>query len=1011
MMPLNHVPCGKLILLGLVGFFWSTPTLEKDLVGQESAIAYFETNIRPLLLEKCVSCHGPEKQKGGLRLDSANGWKKGGDNGPAIVPGDPEKSLLVQAIRHSRDDLKMPPENQGGKLASRQISQFETWIKMGAGDPRDPKETNKTSTVADPRTFWSFQPIKPVVPPQIPGNKGINNPIDAFINQKLAEKGLAPASRADARTLLRRATFDLTGLPPTPGEILAFEADSSQEAFARVVDRLLASPQYGERWGKHWLDVARYADSGGYETDIYYRNAWRYRDYVVKSFNDDKPYDRFVKEQIAGDEIWPDDIDLDGNYVLSPEKRAHQEARIGTGFYTLGPQIHESNMDGKKIRNETLSDWVDATGAAFLGLTFGCARCHDHKFDPISQKDYYGLQAIFAPSKEIEVPIVSAMGIADYKQHYPRVLALDEARRAYRIFEAKTRGRDLTPAEKTEKRDLMERLAGEVLAVQPSTAQGEPFDGLFEIPSVSILGHERPELVKKVFLLNRGEINRSREEVGPQFPHAIRLANGVDHGFGPDMQKGILERRKALANWMVDPSNPLPARVMANRIWQGHFGRGIVGTPNDFGQMGMRPTHPELLDWLALEFIRQGWSIKSLHRTIMLSATYQRESRNNEANAEIDPANQWLWRMNRKRLEAESIWDSIHFVAGTLNRKMGGRPVVPPLGPGEQAPANWIVSADPSEHSRRGLYILLRRNFRFPMFDVFDAPVNAVSAPGRDVTTVATQALWMLNNQTANHQAGEFAKRIRTGQNLVWNGPDFGPGQTGWEGARGGIHAGWARRVSTPKPTPNHDAPIGTIMTHGPTSVAWMADRKGDFRIRLALWNIRRLGRNGAWKLWKNDKELVAEGTVGDTSGTSTAPLVPKLPPTVGLNPGDSLRLEILEDDFVGVRFSIDLERFHRDLGEDFTLNANPTPTGWTFAESLSNGAAPLSKAIEAPIAGDLNSLVDKAWRIALGRAPKQKESNEALSLLQNISPQKPEDALPQLCLALFNLQEFSYID
>jgi len=1007
MMPLIHAPYRTLILFGLLGLYWSNPKLGMNLVAQESPIAYFENNIRPLLLEKCISCHGPEKQKGGLRLDTAQGWKKGGDNGPAIVPGDPEKSLLVQAIRYSREDLKMPPESKGGKLALKQIIQFETWIKMGASDPRVPNEPNKTSSIADPRTFWSFQPIKAIIPPQIPGNKGINNPVDAFIAQKLAVKGLVPSPRADARTLLRRATFDLTGLPPTPGEIRAFEADSSQEAFERVVDRLLASPQYGERWGKHWLDVARYADSGGYETDIYYRNAWRYRDYVVKSFNNDKPYDRFVKEQIAGDEIWPDDIDLDGNYVLSPEKRAHQEARIGTGFYTLGPQIHESNMDGKKIRYETLTDWVDTTGAAFLGLTFGCARCHDHKFDPISQKDYYGLQAIFAPSKETEVPIISAMGIADFKQHYPRVVALDEARRAYRIFEGKTRGRELTPAEKTEKQQLMERLAGEVLAVQPSTAQGEPFDGLFEIPSVSILSHERPELVKKVYLLNRGELTRSREEIGPQFPQAIRLAEGVKH----DPQKGMGERRKALANWMVEPSHPLTARVMVNRIWQGHFGRGIVGTPNDFGQMGERPTHPELLDWLASEFIRKGWSIKALHKTLMLSATYQRESRNCETNASIDPSNQWLWRMNRKRLEAEALWDSIHSVAGTLNLKMGGRPVVPPLGPGEQAPANWIVSADPSEHSRRGMYILLRRNFRFPMFDVFDAPVNAVSAPGRDVTTVATQALWMLNNQTANHQAREFAKRIRGEQNLVWNGPDFGPGQTGWEGIRGGIHAGWAKRISTPKATPNHDAPIGTIMTHGPTSVLWKADRKGDFRMKLALWNIRHLGRSGPWKLWKNEKELVAEGTIGDNSGTSKNPLVPKLPPTISLAPGDSIQLEILEDDFVGVRFSVGLGKFHRDLGEDFTLESNPTPTGWAFAESIANGSAPLSKAIEATMPGDLNSLVTKAWRMALGRAPNQKESEEAVLLLQKLSPQKPEEALPQLCLALFNLQEFSYID
>ena len=1007
MKPLTTFPFRLVFLVVANTFFCDGFLLVTHLSAQESSGNQFENIIRPLLLEKCISCHGPEKQKGGLRLDTAQGWKTGGDNGPAILPGDPDKSLLVQAIRYSREDLKMPPENKGGKLTNRQIAQLESWIKMGAHDPRGSNDLAKKSKVADPATFWSFQPVK-IPPAAKPSGTGwIKNSVDAFISQKLVSKGLTPSPRADARTLLRRATFDLTGLPPTPGEIRAFEANPSQEAFAQVVEKLLASPQYGERWGKHWLDVARYADSGGYETDIYYRNAWRFRDYVVKSFNDDKPYDRFVKEQIAGDEIWPDDTDLDGNYTLSQEKRAHQEARLGTGFYALGPQIHESNMDGKKIRYETLSDWVDTTGAAFMGLTFGCARCHDHKFDPISQKDYYGLQAIFAPSKETEVPIISAMGIADFKQHYPRVMALDESRRAYRIFESRTRGRELTPAEKTEKQQLMERMVGDVLAIQPSTAQGEPFDGLFEIPSASVLGHERPELVKNINLLNRGELSRAREEVFPQFPESIRILNHSKQEF----PKGMGERRKALANWLTDPSHPLTARVMVNRIWQGHFGRGIVGTPNDFGQMGEKPTHPELLDWLAAEFIRNGWSIKKMHKTIMLSATYQMQSRNIESNAAIDPANQFLWRMNRRRLEGETLWDAIHSVAGTLNLKMGGRPVVPPLGPGEQTPANWIVSADPSEHSRRGLYILVRRNFRFPMFDVFDAPVNAVSAPGRDVTTVATQALWMLNNQTANTQAREFAKRIQNEQNLVWNGPDFGPGQTGWEGNRGGIHAGWARRIATPKPTPHHDAPLGTIMTHGPTSVAWKAEKNGAYKVNLALWNIRRLGRSGPWKLWKNDKELLAEGSVGDASGTSTKPLAPDLPPTVAMERGDSIRLEILEDDFVGVRLSIAGPETKRDLPSDFTLEANPTPTGWIFAESIANGTAPLAKAIDAPPSGDLHSHVVKAWRLALGRSPTQKELDEAILLAKNLSPQKPEEALPQLCLALFNLQEFSYID
>ncbi|MCC6797845.1 MAG: PSD1 domain-containing protein [Candidatus Hydrogenedentes bacterium] len=718
-----------------------------------AALDHFESQIRPLFITHCIQCHGPEKQKGGLRLDSRAGWMNGGEKGPAIVPSEVENSLLIKAVRRIDAHLQMPPDE---KLSAEEIAALEKWVASGAPDPRETSEAAPKREKADPKTFWSFQPIQDPAPPTISKPDWVQTPIDAFILATLDAKGLTPAPRADPRTLVRRAYFDLIGLPPTPEQVDAFVKDPSPEAWSKLIDELLASPQYGERWGRHWLDVARYADSGGFETDIYYKNAWRYRDYVVKSFNEDKPYDVFIKEQIAGDELWPGNLDLDGTYKIPEESLHRQEARIGTGFYTLSPQIHESNMNGKKIRYETFTDWVDTTGAAFMGLTMSCARCHDHKFDPISQQDYYGLQAVFASSKQVQESVVPPMSVADYHQHYPKILAVDEARRAVRLFDEHTKGRDLSDDEKTERQKLMIALAESVLKVQEKTAQGEPFDSLYDLPTATVLGHEEPELIPAVHVLNRGELVQPRDEVSAAVPAALRDASAWT-----DPVPTHYGARTALANWLTCKSHPLTSRVMVNRIWQGHFGRGIVSSVNDFGQMGARPTHPELLDWLATEFMKNGWSIKHMHRVIMKSSAYQMDSAwQNETNSATDPTNYYLWKMNRRRLEAEALWDAIHSASGTLNLKMGGRPVLPPLEKDEGAPGYWFASADPADHNRRGLYILQRRNFRFPMFDVFDLPVNAVSAPARDTTTVAPQALWLMNNSIAVKQAEAFAARL-----------------------------------------------------------------------------------------------------------------------------------------------------------------------------------------------------------------------------------------------------------
>ena len=724
----------------------------------------FETSVRPVLFDRCVKCHGPVKQRGGLRLDSREAMLKGGESGAAIIPGKADESLLLEKI-----ELREMPPKEEPRLTAAQVAEIRTWLDAGA-PLLDRKGPAKPATDSDRRNHWAFRPLdrnaamatlKETSLRPNPSSSS-THPIDVFVAAKLASKRLASAPLASRQTLIRRAYFDLLGLPPTPEQVDRFVNDRSPSAWEALIAELLASPHYGERWGRHWLDVARYADSGGYETDIYYRHAWRYRDYVVKSFNDDKPYDRFVQEQVAGDEIWPDNLDLEGTYVMASAKQRALEAHTGTGFYTLGPQVHESSMDAQRLEYERLTDWVDVTGAAFLGLTLGCARCHDHKFDPLTQRDYYGLQAVFARSREVERPIVNAMEIADFKQHYPRILAVAAAKEAYRIHEQSLAGRPPTAAELARRRELLEAIGKAVLEVpdRASSSPNTPFDGLLELPMVAVLGHERPELVKPVFVLQRGDLDRPKERVTPALPAALAEATGV-----PAQLPDGLTNRKDLAAWLTRPDHPLTSRVIVNRVWQWHLGRGLVSTPNDFGHMGQPPSHPELLDWLATEFVASGWSLKRLHHLIMTSETYRKAADFAPAeNLVADPENRLLWRFNRRRLEGEAVWDNIHATAGTINLQVGGPPVVPPLGDEELAALRdrhrWVVSPDPRQHTRRGMYIVSYRNYRFPLFDVFDAPANAVSSPGRDVSTVATQSLWLLNNPMAWRQAQHLAARV-----------------------------------------------------------------------------------------------------------------------------------------------------------------------------------------------------------------------------------------------------------
>ena len=780
--------------------------LSPGTTGFAQGTASLYESVQAILAENCLSCHGAA-QMSGLDLRQPDTLLKGGSRGPGLVPGKAEESLLFQAAAH-RGELRMPPES--ARLSREKLDLIRQWIDAGAlweesaGDP-----------AGEEPDWWSFRkPRRPPLP-LVDGQEWQGNPIDAFVLAKLREKGLTPAPPAGKQTLIRRAYFDLIGLPPTPEQVDRFLKDSSPRAFQSVVNELLASPRYGERWGRHWLDVVRYADSAGFETDAFFPHAWRYRDYVIKSFNEDKPFDRFLQEQIAADELWPNNLDLEGSYAIPVEKLRQLEARVGTGLYGLVPQTGESKMDASRELNEILTDWVDTTASAFMGITLGCARCHDHKFDPLSQRDYYRFRAIFAASDTVEIPVVTKLSMFHRSESYSGFLTLAELRWTHRrlekkvsrrVFEAKKAEfpaevveaykipdddrtpeqeklaaplaealkllgdpvgmtlldleKHLTPQEKIQREELVQKLGQAVLKVPTTEASHQThYDALFDIPKAVVMGHRQAELVPAIHVLDRGDLGKNLEKVEPGLPRI--LANGMDLE-QPSSELAVPRSRAKLALWLSRPDHPLTARVLANRLWQWHFGSGIVSTPNDFGRMGAEPTHPELLDWLATELVRRGWSLKSMHRLIMASEAYQRTSRYPDpAAAQADPNNLYLWRTNRRRLEAEALWDALHAAAGTINLKLGGRAFCPPLEEGALSGKNWVrVYADPEEQNRRAVYILVQRNFGFPMFETFDTPDPAVSCSVREVTTVPPQALFFLNDKMVFTQAQAFAARL-----------------------------------------------------------------------------------------------------------------------------------------------------------------------------------------------------------------------------------------------------------
>ncbi len=821
----------------------------------KAGVQFFEQKIRPVLVEHCYSCHSTaaqsnKKLKGGLLLDTREGVLRGGDTGPAVVPSDAKKSLLLTAIAYTDADMQMPPKK---RLPDSVVADFKRWIELGAPDPRETGAVTAPTAAIDfnkAREHWAWQPLKKPALPQVSAKNQalVRTPIDAFLLAKMEQAGVQPAPLADPRTLIRRVYLDLTGLPPTPEEVEAFvkgqgpgvkgqEEEARHEGtqaerrggiesetrnpkpetrssapytlnptpYTLLIDRLLASPHYGERFGRHWLDVARYAETQGYERDENKPFAWRYRDYVIDAFNRDMPFTRFVQEQIAGDEL----------------EDSTTSSQIATGFLRVGT-YDTIAADGKAAKYDNLDDTLGVTMSAFLGLTIQCARCHDHKFEPLTQQDYYRLLCVFEPLPEPRnaVPVggeaeqaeyakklaaweesvaqdqsaldqlrIDALESADLKVMAEKKIKLDAKRReealtAYRTIPSKRdqRQKDLTSLEGGKRWDEVVRAVG-------TADEVKQLDKLYNelkrrddkdkpVPMLAFAaGEGKPQAAKKgkpqpvpppaaasakagawptTKLMIRGEVHKPGDDVRMGVPQLF-----ASHET-PELQPTGFSsgRRLWLAKWITTQAQPLLARTIVNRVWQQHFGRGFVANANELGISGGTPSHPQLLDWLAADFVEHGWQLKRLHKMIAMSSMYQLAAQHADPDKDIEAAIYSRWKS--RRLEAEAIRDSVLFVSGRLNLKMGGPSIHPPFENkivGDSAGAGWEKS-DESESVRRSVYIYVKRAIPLPDLEILNAPDSSVSMPKRQVATTSVQALLLLNGRLATEQAAVLAERL-----------------------------------------------------------------------------------------------------------------------------------------------------------------------------------------------------------------------------------------------------------
>jgi hypothetical protein len=749
----------------------------------------FEQDLLPVLSQRCFACHGEEVRMGNLDLRTPQSIHKGGTKGPAIVAGSAEDSILYQRII----DRSMPLGEE--KVSSEEAALIKQWIDTAA-DTADAAKSEPNPSAAKKRghgpaiSHWAFVTPKRPVFPRVREEDWVQAPVDAFIKSKLEQHEITPAPQADRRSLLRRAYLVLTGLPPTPEQTTAFLADKSQDAYPRLVDDLLARPQFGERWARHWLDVVRYAESNGYERDGAKPHAWRYRDYVIEAFRNDKPFDRFLTEQLAGDEL----------------ENSDAESQIATTFLRLGTWDDEP-ADPMVDRYDQLDDVLGVTGATFLGVTIRCARCHDHKFEPFSQKDYYRLLAVFEPlkrpqdnRKDLDRLVGTETELAAYRTAMEKADQAVNRRRGEvnktrqavldRLFEkAADPSEDLSFLNHAEtvlayrkdstkrsdrEKELVEAFEKNLdAAVFREATEEEAADisnGTNEIETIeasrpaepprAYVWYEDSSIPPVTRLLERGDSTQPTDVVYPSAPTVLGRVS-LDPDNRPISSTG---RRLALARWMTDPQNPLVARVIVNRIWQWYFGEGLVASENDFGVAGERPSHPELLDYLATELIRSGWSLKHLHRLIAKSATFRLSSQWDAGAAAKDADNRLLWRWKPRRLEAEAIRDSMLAVSGNLNPKSGGPSVFPKLPQavldGQSRPGLGWETSESDEASRRSVYVFIKRSLAVPELEMLDTPDTTSSCEHRRVSITGPQALTFLNGVFTNQQAKLLADRL-----------------------------------------------------------------------------------------------------------------------------------------------------------------------------------------------------------------------------------------------------------
>ena len=729
------------------------------------ALVSFRESVEPYLKAHCTECHNPGSPASGLNLEAHDAMFKGGSKWGAkvVVPGNAATSALVAYIKGQKQP-RMPLNHEA--VPEAQIKLIETWINQGA-------------KIDEVKLGWPYTPVVMPAVPKVKNTAWVKNPVDAFVLAKLEANGLKPSPPASKTALLRRVYADLVGMPPTPVEAGAFLNDTSPNAYEKMVDKLLADSRYGERWGRHWLDLVRYADSDGFEADGARPRAWRYRDYVIRSFNQDKPYDRFLKEQIAGDELYPNDAD----------------AITATGYIRLS-SWDALSTDPPQRWQDFLNDATDTTGSVMLGLTVGCARCHNHKYDPITQADYYRMQAFFTPVQKVDTrlpnvatdPAGLSAKLSDAQTHLDAVRKqMNVIRDQHRALLAEKQAKAVTGANaKIEvSNDEIEQSIRKTQERQWEDLRREE-NRWWDIaqplePIADAITDERNP--KPAHLLLRGNLLTPGPEMQPGFVASLTGSAEKPAAITPPEKRDTTGRRSALANWIAGPDNPMTARVMVNRLWQHHFGRGIVATPSDFGKNGDKPTHPELLDWLAGNFVAEGkgkrekgkeaedsslilhpssFSLKRMHHLMLLSNTYQQSTQINPQGQKLDSTNKWFWRMNRIRLEGEALRDSILTVSGRLNPAASGPGVFPHVSEEVLSTGSthkWGNSSE-EEGRRRTVYVFQRRSLALPIVEAFDGPDMANTCPRRATTTIAPQALALFNGEFSRGEAGYFAVRV-----------------------------------------------------------------------------------------------------------------------------------------------------------------------------------------------------------------------------------------------------------